>query len=217
MRFDKQSDKCGYVIFAKRPQPDLNVMFGDQLLKRQRSHKYLGVIFNESLNFSEHIARVKAKAWSAYHAFRKLVGSNWGATTKTVMRLYEGLVRPILESACVVWDGASAAEKVTLERVHRLSLLAATQANNRTSTRELEVYCNTMSLQDRRDYVIATFYNRIQRLDPHQHPVAAALQEWREANSPCPRSRAPFLPRAAALCRRLCRFSVFQDGGAAFL
>ena len=25
VRFDKQSDKCGYVIFAKRPKPDQEV------------------------------------------------------------------------------------------------------------------------------------------------------------------------------------------------
>ena len=63
MRFDKQSDKCGYVIFAKQHRPDQEVYFGDQLLKRKRSHKYLGVLFNESLKFPEHIAQVRAKAW----------------------------------------------------------------------------------------------------------------------------------------------------------
>ena len=79
------------------------------------------------------------------------MGDGWGATTKTVMRLYEGLVRPILESACVVWDGASATHKATLERVHRLSLLAATGANNRDvrvpqSRVEMSVNAATMTL-----------------------------------------------------------------------
>ena len=217
VRFDKQSDKCGYMIFSKRAKPSQEVKFGDQSLSRQQSHKYLGVIFDESLTFSEHIARVKAKSWSAYHAIRKVVGNEWGATTKTVMRLYEGLVRPILEAACVVWDGASVTEKKTLERVHRLCLLAATGANNRTSTRELEVYCNTPSPQDRRDFVAATYYNRIQRLKPEQHPVAEMLREWKTAGSPPFGARAPFLPRAAALCRRLCRFSEFSDGNPDFL
>ena len=217
VRFDKQSDKCGYLIFSRSKKVDQQVRFGQQELHRLTSHKHLGVIFNESLTFTEHITRVKAKAWSAYHAIRRAVGSQWGATTKTVMRLYEGLVRPVLEAACVVWDSATEATKKPLERIHRLCLLAATQANKRTSTKELEVYCNTQSLQDRRDFVAATYYNRIQRLDPEQHPVARVLRDWKAARSPHFGARAPFLPRAASLCRRLCRFTEFDAVNAEYL
>ena len=217
VRFDKLSDKCGYMIFSRKRTSDVDVRFGEESLKRKSSHKYLGVIFEENFSFSKHLARVKAKAWSAYHLVRRVVGERWGATTKAVVRLYEGLIRPILEAACVVWDGATAAEKVTLERVHRLSLMAATGASNRTSTQELEIYCNTQSLQDRRDYIVASYFNRVQRLDPETHPVASALRSWRRAGSPPFHSRASFFPRAAALCRRLCRFSEFDEGSPDFL
>ena len=118
VRFDKASDKCGFMIFSRRITESPVVTFGKERLKQLTSHKHLGVTFNGRLNFSEHIAHVKAKAWSAYHAVRRVVGHNWGVTTGTVMRLYIGLVRPILESACVVWDGASSADKVKLDRVH---------------------------------------------------------------------------------------------------
>ena len=106
--------------------------------------------------------------------------------------------------------------KVALERVHRLSLLAATGAHSRTSTVELEVYCNTQSLQDRRVFLVATFYRRLQRLDPAQHPVAAALRQWQSCGSPAFGHRAAFLPRGAALCARLCRFSEFDDSDRTF-
>jgi hypothetical protein len=67
-----------------------------------------------------------------------------------------------------------------------------------------------MSLQDRRDFVAATYYNRIQRLNPEQHPVAAALRDWREVGAPHGGASVSFLPRGAALGRRLCRFSEFD-------
>ena len=186
-------------------------------MKRKASHKYLGVVFEENFSFSKHIKRVRAKAWSAYHAIRRVVGEKWGATTKIVVRLYEGLVRPILESACVVWDGATASEKQTLDTVQRLSLMAATGAHRRTSTQELEIYCCTQSLQVRRDFLVASFFNRIQRLNPKEHPVSAAFRSWIAEGSPPFRSRTAFFSRAAALCRRLCRFSEFDDGGFNFL
>ena len=68
-----------------------------------------------------------------------------------------------------------------------------------------------------RDYVLATYYSRVQRLDPDQHPIAAIARDWQAAGSPLFRPCVSFLPRAAALCRRLCRFADFEDGGADFL
>ena len=77
---------------------------------------------------------------------------------------------------------------------------------------------NTQSLQERRDFLVATFYKRVQRLDAEQHPVAAALREWQSVGTPFSVGhRAAFLPRGAALCRRLCRYSEFDDSDSNFL
>ena len=55
------------------------------------------------------------------------------------------------------------------------------------------------------------------RLDPTQHPVAALFHAWRGGGAPSFGSRPSFFPRAAALCRRLSRYSTFSDGGLPFL
>ena len=217
MRFDTESDKCGYVVFSRRKQPPCLVRFGEEKLRQKSSHKFLGVTLDAGLKFSEHITKVRAKAWRAYHDIRRVVGEGWGASTQAVIRLYEGLVRPTLEFASMVWDGASRMEKVRLERVHRLSLLAATGANRRTSTLSLEVYCNTESLQDRRDYLTIAFFHRVIRLAAPQHPVAVAFRSWREQGAPAFGPCVSFFPRSAALCKRLCRFQTFSDGGLPFL
>ena len=114
VRFDTESDKCGYVVFSRRVHKDPVVKFGECAPRRKLQHKCLGVIFDGGMYFAEHIAHVKAKAWRAYHAMRRIVGERWGVSTQAVVRLYEGLLRPVLEFACMVWDGASAAHKVKL-------------------------------------------------------------------------------------------------------
>jgi len=213
VRFDTDSDKCGFVVFSRRVQPDPEVRFNGGLLRRKHVHKCLGVHLDGALRFSHHIDQVKAKTWRAYHSMRRIVGNDWGASLSAVKKLYEGLVRPVLEYACIVWDGAAKSEKTKLERVHRLSLLAATGAHKRTSTAALEVYSSVESCQDRRDYLTATYLNRVIRLDPHAHPVAALYRVWLASGSPVLCPSVSFFPRAAALCRRLSRFSEFSDGG----
>ena len=94
-------------VFSRRKQPPCIVRFGKEKLNRKKSHKFLGVTLDEGLKFTEHITKVRGKAWRAYHDIRRVVGEGWGASTQAVIRLYEGLVRPTLEFASLVWDGAS--------------------------------------------------------------------------------------------------------------
>ena len=107
--------------FSRRVHKDPVVKFGECTLRRKLQHKYLGAIFDGGMYFAEHITHVKAKAWRAYHVMRRIAGERWGVSTQAGVRLYEGLSQHVLEFACMVWDGASAAHKVKLERVHRLA------------------------------------------------------------------------------------------------
>lgn len=52
--------------------------------------------------------------------------------------------------------------------------MAATGAHRCTNTQEMSVYCCIPC----RDLLVASFFNRIQRLDPDEHPVSAAFRSW---------------------------------------
>ena len=205
VRFDIKSKKCGYMFFASQKQPDERVTFGHQQLNRLSSaYKYLGVWFSESLSFTEHIKRVKGKAWRALHDIRRVVGDKWGATLPVVMKLYTALVRPILEYACEVWDTASSRIKSQLDGVQRAALLSATGAQPTTSTAALQAYCGEPSLQDRRDYLTASRLQRVIRLRK-EHPIFACYKTWCDDGRP--HSALSVFPRAYAMKNVLCRFA----------
>ena len=138
------------------------------------------------------------------HEIKRVVGDEWGATLPVVLKLYSALVRPVLEYACTVWDCAEASVKNQLDSVQRAALLAATGAKHTTSSAALEVYCNVESLQLRREFLSASAFQRIRRLDD-SHPVAQQYRKWREDGSPM--SSSSLLPRAAALCSSFYRSS----------
>ena len=165
------------MIFARRRQQDVAMAFGHAKLKRiTGSHKYLGVWFTESFSFRDHIKRVKGKAWRALHDVKRIVGVETGATTLVVLRLYEALVRPILEYACCVWDCERPTYKRQLDGVQRGALLAATGALHTTSTEALQVYCNIPSLSDRRELATILSMEKAARLD-HSHPLALRFSQ----------------------------------------
>jgi len=201
--------KMVWTLFGRlRPERGLSVSLGEIHLKFDPHPKYLGVWWDRTLSFSENISQRRAKAWRALNFVRRVSGPYWGASFSTTHKLYTTFVRPHLESACMIWDGAGESHKHRLDRIQRAALLAMSGAAFSSSTSSLEVYCNVPSLQDRRDLLVASALHRISRLN-EEHPIFRLFRMWR----PCNSSRRSFFARATALLARLTRFSDFSDGG----
>ena len=76
-------------------------VFG-QILEKVESYKYLGVVINSTLTWSDHISRVCSRARQQLGLlYRQFYGDS---STSTLKALYIIQVRPHLEYAIPVWD-----------------------------------------------------------------------------------------------------------------
>ena len=211
VRFDLDRKKCGYMCFAKQPQPDASVTFGTRALKRITTpHKYLGVWFTERLSFRDHIKRVKGKAWRALHEIRRVAGEKTGATLPVFLRLYTALVRPLMEYASSIWDCEKQSYKYELDAIQRGALLSATGALHTTGSDSLHVYCSIQTLADRREMATIMTLERASRLDS-SHPLSVSYYDWRRRGSPA--STFSVFVRASTASSVLHRFSHYRTGG----
>ena len=69
-------EKSTYVIFhAKRKKIDNfanEIKFGDLILKRENSAKYIGIILDEKLNWNEHVQYIKKKTVKFFGIFNNM-------------------------------------------------------------------------------------------------------------------------------------------------
>ena len=97
--------KSGFVVWGRLPSyyPWLQELtVGDSTIRRQKSVKYLGVIIDETLSFSEHVQCISSKVARNIGMIRKLKHQ---FPQKVLRLLYFSLVHPYLLYCCSVWSG----------------------------------------------------------------------------------------------------------------
>lgn len=135
-----------------RRWPCVEVKFGGQAQKCKSLHKYLGVIFED-------------KSWSAYHQVRKVIVETSGGSKKSSCQTLWG-VNPAASwsgRCCMAWSNSD--RKINIGEIAWAVIISTNRGHKRTSTQASEVYCNTGSLQDRREFIVSNFFNRVQRLE----------------------------------------------------
>lgn len=214
LKFDLESDKCGTMLFSPRRIGNREkVTYGEMELNQFSHYKYLGVIFDPHLRFTQHIERVRQRAWAAYHKIRKYTSRFWGASVETMLLLYRAYVQPVIEYSCAVWCLASRASLERLTPIHTAALRAATGASSTTSRESLNSYCGFWSLETRREYLCTTLFVRSSMLSPAAHPLARCYDNWCNSDIRNPFS---FFSLGASFCRAQQRHQDIGDGGVKF-
>ena len=65
--------------------------------------KYLGVVFDQELQFKSHLQQVVKRDTNAAMALSSIVKSNWGPQYKYARRLFQAIIAPHMDYAAIVW------------------------------------------------------------------------------------------------------------------
>jgi hypothetical protein len=96
------------LVYRRRPRvqsrPTLKIWRGECMLEMVRHHKILGLIFDEKLNWTEHLKTVKARASKKLNLLKTLAHKEWrGGAQKTLLSLHQMVVLSTLrygETVC---------------------------------------------------------------------------------------------------------------------
>ncbi|WP_233530828.1 hypothetical protein, partial [Gelidibacter salicanalis] len=92
------------------------------MIKYEKSTKYLGVILDEKLSWTQHIDHKINKALALLFQVSNSIGRTWGPIPKLSRWAYTGIVRTGLTYAAHLWaHHLKARHKVRLRRLNRLA------------------------------------------------------------------------------------------------
>ena len=111
--------------------------------------KFLGLHFDNHLNWKAHIRHTKAKALKALNIVKKLAHTSWGADRDTLLKLYKATVLPILEYGSAIYSSASENTLEMLDPVHHLGIRLATGAFRSSPVQSLIVESGELPLMYR--------------------------------------------------------------------
>ena len=154
------------MIFSKKPTPinyDPLFLNGKQL-ERVDKHCQLGMIFNETMTWSDHI---REKCNTAMKRVTILKRMNLRVPRTTKLQIYISFVRPVLEYGSVLFDYCTSDLSEMLESVQRQACLAITSAYRHTSHMTLLKEVGLPLLKQRRIISKLTlFYKILNKLTP---------------------------------------------------
>ena len=128
------------------------------VLELKHQHTYLGLIVNETMQWSPHINNLAVKASKVLNFIKRNL-SNCSSETKA--SAYLSLVRPIMEYASCVWDPHEFVNIQALEKVQRAVRWAFSDYGRHSSVTRMLTQLGWPTLQHRRFITRLTFFYKI--------------------------------------------------------
>ena len=97
------------------------VTIDNHVLQYNKNPKVLGVHLDEKLNFKKHLEIISHKASRCLGVLREINGIA-KLSSKKLIQLYIGLVRPVLEYGCLAWQTATSQDSQPLEYIQKKAL-----------------------------------------------------------------------------------------------
>ena len=92
------NSKTMYQFFSlQHNNTDFNLKIDNQLLQKSASTKYLGVLFDNKLNWADHINKTVEKTNKRIRLVKRLAGAKWGSTQDTLKFYVNTYVKPIMK------------------------------------------------------------------------------------------------------------------------
>lgn len=171
---------------------ELNVRFGNGLLRHNRYPKYLGVTLDRTLSFKEHLAKTAAKLKTRNNILQKLCGTTWGSSASTLRSTALGLVYSVAEYCAPVWLNSPHVKTVDIQLNHTMRMISGTIRS--TPCHWLPILSHITPPGIRRSIALIREYNKILE-NPHL-PINTDISDIRRNRL---RSRKPSIKTAENL------------------
>ena len=181
-RMDVSLEKTVATVFTLDPheaRQEARLFMGDSRLRHEPTPTFLGVRFDRTLSFRQHIKDIKAKMGRRSNALRAVSGKAWGANTGDLRALYLAYIRACADYAAAGWmPGVAPANLEHLEVAQRQACRIITGCLRSTPAAALEREADLMPFAVRRRQLAAAAVQRHLR-DLPGDPLQPLLQAAR--------------------------------------
>jgi len=176
--FKLNEKKCVAIVFTKNRQiakSTVLITINQKLLQTVKHVKFLGVTFDQRLDWTEHIKNITNSCTKKINLLRSLTGHHWGASKRTLLQIYKTLIRPKLEYGCELFHTASKTNLNKIQVIQNTCLRIACGAMKGTAADAVQQECGELSMKLRRKQQLLRYTAKIST--SVNNPVAEILTD----------------------------------------
>lgn len=166
--FTFSPEKTIGITFSRlRNKPIINLFFQNHRIKFEETVRYLGLYLDDKWTWGRHIKEIKSRSIKALNIMKILGGRRKGLSRRTLLRLYNAYVLPILDYGSIVYGSAKIKELEKLNVVHHTALRIATGAFRTSPIVSLLAESGQPTLQTRRNIRCINYISNVARNPNH--------------------------------------------------
>ena len=137
-------------ILSRKPDNNIHppLYFDNTQVKEVTNHKHLGLLFNNTCHWGEHIEMITSKANKKLNVLRTL---KFDLDRQTLQIMYFSFIRPILEYGDIIFDNCPSYCSDKLENINTEAARIVTGATKLVSLSALYAECGWEKLETRRE------------------------------------------------------------------
>ena len=134
--------------------------YDGQILPNEKEVRFLGMLFDHRLTLAAHIKELTQRCQKDLNLMKLVSGTNFGSDKIILIRLYTSLIRSKIHYGCQAYGSAAKSHLKKPDTIQATALRIATGAYKGTQTFSLEVECNILPLQKRKDEMALKYWAR---------------------------------------------------------
>ena len=142
--------KTETLLISRKPDNNIHppLYFDNTQVKEVTNHKHLGLLFNNTCHWGEHIEMITSKANKKLNVLRTL---KFDLDRQTLQIMYFSFIRPILEYGDIIFDNCPSYCSDKLENINTEAARIVTGATKLVSLSALYAECGWEKLETRRE------------------------------------------------------------------
>ena len=137
------------------------IKLDDLVIKSSESTKFLGIIFDYKLSFTQQINKVTTRCARAINLIKYLQGIWWGADPSTLLTLYKSYARSIIEYGLYIYYPKHKAQQNKLEKIQYNAIRHALGFRVTTPTKILLAESKLPSIHERAKFLCNSYISKI--------------------------------------------------------
>jgi hypothetical protein len=156
--------KCAQITLTKAKDSHKDKMtlrlYGDEI-PEDLNPKFLGIVFDRRLNFSNHLNSLDAKIRDRMNLLKILAyDKNWRLNRHLLVKIYKVLIRSVLDYACVSLAGLTSDLRKSFEIIQNnaLRIILNIKLSDEVSIENLREMANVSSIEARHSMLLDRYY-----------------------------------------------------------
>lgn len=200
-KINEQKTKLVHFHRKNNLQDDINIRLNNKIIKQVPSVKFLGVFFDQKLNFKKHINELISKTTKSVNLIRTLSHTTWGGNRENLLKIHQAITLAQIDYGSAIYGSASKATLRKLDVIHNTGVRLAIGAFRTSPIVSILAEAGMKSLEQRRQIVTANQYIDL-KSRPHL-PLFKYTENSQRFFNFRNKTRQPFIVRAKNIAQTI--------------